>query len=146
MSQVDLDQQAVGYTLKRAASALRAAMDAELRDHALSVPQYACLTLLNQRPGLSNADLARGAFVTRQAMHQLLGGLLTAGLISTTGDGRATRLELTATGAQRLTAAAAAAADIEERMLAPLDAEQRARLQSDLDACARALTPSIPDP
>lgn len=146
MSQVDLDQQAVGYTLKRAASALRAAMDAELRDHGLSVPQYACLKLLSQRPGLSNADVARGAFVTRQAMHQLLGGLLTAGLISTTGDGRGTRLTLTATGARRLTAASAAVADIEERMLAPLDAEQRARLRTDLDACARALNPGLPDP
>jgi len=64
VSHVDLDQ-AVGYTLKRAASALRAAMDAELRSHGLSVPQYACLKLLSQRPGLSNAELARGAFVTR---------------------------------------------------------------------------------
>jgi hypothetical protein len=31
-------------------------------------------------------------------------------------------------------------------MLTPLDPEQRARLQTDLDACARALTPDIPDP
>lgn len=145
MSQVDLDQ-AVGYTLKRAASALRAAMDVELRGHGLSVPQYACLKLLSQRPGLSNADLARGAFVTRQAMHQLLAGLLAAELVSTQGDGRGTRLGLTTRGARRLTAASAAVADIEERMLAPLNTEQRTRLQTDLDTCARALTPTAPGP
>jgi len=65
---VDLEH-SVGYVLKRAVTALRAAMDADLRVHGLSVPQFACLKLLGSRPGLSNADLARGAFVTRQATH-----------------------------------------------------------------------------
>ena len=69
MSQVDLPT-SIGYQLKRASAALRAAMDAELRHCDLSVPQYASLELLAQRPGLTNADLARGVFVTRQATHQ----------------------------------------------------------------------------
>jgi DNA-binding MarR family transcriptional regulator len=138
VSQVDLDQ-AVGYALKRAATALRAAMDAELREHDLSVPQYACLELLAARPGLSNAELARGAFVSRQAMHQLLGGLLATGLVQAVGEGRAQRLSLTPAGERRRAAASAAVAAVEERMLAPLTPAARRRLHADLEACARAL-------
>lgn len=141
MSQVDLEH-AVGYALKRAATALRAAMDAELRAHALSVPQYACLELLAQRPGLSNAELARGAFVSRQAMHQLLGGLRAAGLVTGNGEGRGQRLALTPTGAERLAGASEAVAAVEERMLTSLSAPQRERLHADLTTCADALTPT----
>ena len=64
--------ESVGYTLKQAAAALRTAMDAGLRPLGLSVSQYSCLELLGQRPGLSAAELARGAFVTRQSMNVLL--------------------------------------------------------------------------
>jgi hypothetical protein len=71
---VDIDT-SIGYALKRTATALRTAMEASLRSLGLSVPQYSCLEILSARPGISNADLARGVFVTRQAMHQLLGGL-----------------------------------------------------------------------
>ncbi|MFI0793804.1 MarR family winged helix-turn-helix transcriptional regulator [Micromonospora rubida] len=72
----------VGYALKQAAAALRTAMDVGLRPLGLSVPQYACLELLGQRPGLSAAELARGAFVTRQSMHALLLGLEDRGLLA----------------------------------------------------------------
>ena len=72
--QVDLDR-SVGYILKRAQSALHTALETRLRTHGLSVSQYACLELLAQRPDLSQSELARGAFVTRQAMHQLVAGL-----------------------------------------------------------------------
>jgi DNA-binding MarR family transcriptional regulator len=145
VSQVDLDH-AVGYALKRAATALRAAMDAELRAHELSVPQYVCLELLAQRPGLSNAELARGAFVSRQAMHQLLGGLRAAGLVAGDGEGRGQRLALTAAGAKRLARASEAVAAVEERMLSSLSAPQRDRLHADLSACADALTGTQPTP
>jgi len=49
---------AVGYVLKQAATALRTAMEAVLRPLALTVPQYACLELLGQRPGLTSSELA----------------------------------------------------------------------------------------
>ena len=66
-------------------------MEASLRSFGLSVPQYSCLEILDARPGISNADLARGVFVTRQAMHQLLGGLQEAELVSAGGQGRVQR-------------------------------------------------------
>ncbi len=62
---VELDT-SLGYMLKAAASALHDAMEAVLRPLGMTITHYACLELLAQRPGLSNSELARGAFVTRQ--------------------------------------------------------------------------------
>ena len=138
VDQVDLDT-SVGYALKRTATALRAAMEASLRSLGLSVPQYSCLEILNARPGISNADLARGVFVTRQAMHQLLGGLQEAELVSAGGQGRIQRYSLTLEGKRIVTAASAAVAAVEEQMLSALAPAERRRLHGDLEACTAAL-------
>lgn len=143
MSQVDLNS-SIGYALKRTSWALRGAMDAALRELGLTVPQYACLELLAQRPGLSNAELARGVFVSRQATHQLLSGLTRAGLVAIDGSGRDQRLSLTDHGTRRLTAASAAVAAIEERMLASLSSDQCTALLAGLDTCADALSQAAP--
>lgn len=135
---VDLDT-SIGYALKRTATALRTAMEASLRSFGLSVPQYSCLEILDARPGISNADLARGVFVTRQAMHQLLGGLQEAELVSAGGQGRVQRYSLTPEGQRIIAAASAAVAAVEERMLSGLQPLERQRLQSDLERCTAAL-------
>jgi DNA-binding MarR family transcriptional regulator len=114
-------------------------MEASLRSLGLSVPQYSCLEILTARPGISNADLARGVFVTRQAMHQLLGGLQAADLVSAGGHGRVQRYSLTPEGQQLITAASAAVAGVEEQMLAGLPPSERERLRSDLERCTAAL-------
>jgi DNA-binding MarR family transcriptional regulator len=142
VSQVDLDT-AVGYVLKRATVALRAAMDAALREHNLTVPQYSCLEQLAHRPGLTNTELARGTFVSRQAMHQLLGTLKSLDLVHGDGGGRHEHFTLTDNGGRRLHGASAAVAAVQERMLAPLDPEQRQRLHADLTACADALNQTM---
>jgi DNA-binding MarR family transcriptional regulator len=141
--------QSVGYTLKQAAAALRAAMDAELRPLGLTVPQYACLELLGQRPGLSAAELARGAFVTRQSMHAVLLGLAERGLLAraaTAPQGRALPTELTDAGRQALERASATVAGIERRMTDALTPAARQRLRADLAACAAALGGPQPAP
>lgn len=132
----------VGYALKQAAAALRTAMDAGLRPLGLSVPQYACLELLGQRPGLSAADLARGAFVTRQSMHAVLLGLEERGLLAraaTAPHGRALPTELTDAGRDILVQASRIVATIERRMTAVLPVDERQRLLADLVACTAAL-------
>jgi DNA-binding MarR family transcriptional regulator len=139
VSQIDLDT-AVGYVLKRTTAVLRTAMDAALRDHDLTVPQYSCLEQLAHRPGLTNAELARGTFVSRQAMHQLLGTLRNSGLVRSDGAGRHEHFTLTDHGAECLAGASAAVAAVQERMLATFDSEQRRRLYADLTACADALS------
>jgi len=133
----------VGYVLKQAASALRAAMDMALRPMELSVPQYACLELLGQQPGLSSAELARGVFVTRQSMHGVLRGLHDRGLLTrpdSAPHGRALPTRLTPAGRRRLHAASTAARAVEQQMLTPLPPTAQRRLRDDLATCASTLT------
>ncbi len=134
---------AVGYVLKQAATALRSAMDAALRPLQLTVPQYSCLELLGQQPGLSGSELARGTFVTRQSMNLVLQALQQRGLLSrpTVADhGKALPTELTPAGRRQLQAASIAVRRVEKQMLAPLDQHAQRRLRSDLARCAAALT------
>src|ERR1700744_1217616 len=70
----------LGYRLKAAASPLPSALEAVLRPLGMTITHYSCLELLAQRPGLSNSELARGAFVTRQSMNVLLQALERQGL------------------------------------------------------------------
>ncbi|WP_030914039.1 MarR family winged helix-turn-helix transcriptional regulator [Streptosporangium amethystogenes] len=132
----------VGYRLKRTAAALRGAMDKALREHGLTVPQYACLELLDQQPGLSNAELARGAFVTRQSMNVVLRGLQDAGLIfrpASADHGRALPAHLTAEGRSRLDAARSVVYAIERHMVDTVPQRRLAALLADLDRMAAAL-------
>lgn len=136
-------EEAVGYVLKQAAVALRSAMDAVLRPLDLTVSQYACLEVLGQRPGLSNAELARATFVTRQAMNGVLRGLQDRGLVTrptTAAHGRARPTQLTDAGRQQLHAASTAVRAVERRMTAPLDHADQRRLRDDLASCVAALT------
>lgn len=134
--------ESVGYLLKRAATSLRFAMDAALRPLDLTVPQYACLELLGQRPGLSNAELARGAFVTRQSMNGVLRGLQDRGLVTrpaTAPSGRALPGQLTPAGRRRLRGASAKVRSVEKQMLANFSPAAQYRLCRDLTACIAAL-------
>ena len=77
--------------------------------------------LLAQRPGLSNSELARGAFVTRQSMNVLLQSLERQGLVVRPAQapvGRALPAELTSIRSPRVKAA---------RQLAKRALRQRAR-------------------
>jgi len=133
---------AVGYALKRAATALRAAMDEALRPLELTVPQYSCLEVLAQRPGLSNAELARAVFVTRQSMNLVLRGLQDRGLVaraSSAPHGRALPSRLTPAGRAQLGTASRAVREVEKRMLGALSAADQSRLLRDLVACVDAL-------
>ncbi|HZG91925.1 MAG TPA: MarR family transcriptional regulator [Pseudonocardia sp.] len=143
-------QESVGYVLKQASAALRAGMDAALRPLDLTVPQYVCLELLGQRPGLSNAELARGAFVTRQSMNGVLRGLQDRGLLTrppTAEHGRARPSELTPPGRAQLAVASAAVRAVEKRMFRPLSTDQQRRLREDLAACVDGVAaPTEPPP
>ncbi|WP_166026940.1 MarR family winged helix-turn-helix transcriptional regulator [Streptomyces chilikensis] len=132
----------VGYRLKRTSAALRSAMDRALRDHGLTVPQYSCLELLDEQPGLSNADLARGTFVTRQSANVVLRGLREAGLITRPASaehGRALPVHLTPAGRERLHAARGAVYAIEQRMIGEVAPDRLTALLADLDTMAEAL-------
>ncbi|MFC0546027.1 MarR family winged helix-turn-helix transcriptional regulator [Kutzneria chonburiensis] len=129
MSQDGVDlRTSLGYLLKEASSALRSAMDDVLRPLGMSVTHYSCLELLAQRPGLSNSELARGAFVTRQTMNVLLQALERDGYVTRATAapvGKALPTRLTPRGRRSLEKATVAVRSVEVRMLAGLtEAEQ----------------------
>ena len=130
--------------VKRVQLAFRAALDDALRDRGISAAQYGVLFRLEAQPGLSNAELARAAFVSAQAMQELVAGLEEGGLVVRTDDpdhGRIRRTRLTDEG-RRITVECRAIADqVEARMLAPLDRDERARFADFLGRCAAALGP-----
>jgi len=137
----------VGYLMKEASSALRAAMEAVLRPLGMTVTHYSCLELLAQRPGLSNSELARGAFVTRQSMNVLLQSLEQAGLVSrpeAAPSGRALPTELTPAGRRQVATASAAVRAVEDRMTTDMTPEQQTQLRALLSHCVSALTTSAP--
>jgi len=119
---IDLET-SMGYLLKEASSALRVAMEEVLRPLGMNVTRYACLELLAQRPGLSSAELARGAFVTRQSMNVLLQALEREGYVSRPTEapvGKVLPTTLTPQGRRSLLEATAAVRSIEVRMMAGL--------------------------
>ena len=134
--------EAVGYVLKQAASALRSAMDVALRPLQLTVAQYSCLELLGQRPGLTGSELARATFVTRQSMNLVLQGLQQRGLLSRPAAaelGKTLPSELTTAGRKQLRAASIAVRLVEKQMLSPLNPDAQRQLRKNLAACTAAL-------
>lgn len=132
MSQQDVGvdlQTSMGYLLKEASSALRTAMEEVLRPLGMSVTRYSCLELLAQRPGLSNSELARGAFVTRQSMNVLLRAFEREGFVTRPSEapvGKALPTRLTARGRRRLDKATVAVRSVEVRMLAGMTETEQA--------------------
>jgi len=135
-------EEQVGYVLKQVQQALRAAMDAALRRHGLTTPQYAALSALAEGGALSGAELARRGFVTPQTMNGIVANLEAAGLVERrgdAGDARVLRVALTPAGRARFDECQQVVGAIEERMLSGLRADERPWLLDALRRCATAL-------
>lgn len=101
----------------------------------LTLAQYTALSVLAARPGLSNAQLARRSLVTPQAMNQALANLIDRGLINRRPHptkGRVLSVELTRAGYETLAQLDSAVDEVEDRLLAPLASDERARLLDSL--------------
>jgi DNA-binding MarR family transcriptional regulator len=129
------------YLLKLVQDALRTELDGALAPLALTVPQLAVLSVLSSRPRLSNAELARVAFVKPQSMVPVLQSLESHGWIvrRAAATGRALPAELTADGRDRLTTGRAATAQVEARLLSGLSAADALRLRQFLEHCLESL-------
>src|SRR4051794_36873774 len=138
---VDLET-SLGYLLKQASSALRAAMEEVLRPLGMSVTHYSCLELLAQRPGLSNSELARGAFVTRQSMNVLLQTLERDGDVTRPAEARVGKVlptQLTPRGRRSLERATVAVRSVEVRMLSGLSQDEQSEARRVLQRMIRSL-------
>lgn len=132
----------VGYALKRAQHALRLRVDEALREVGLTTPQYAVLSVLEDSPGLSGAELARMSFVTPQTMNAIVGKLEDAGMIERRPHpehGRVLRTDLTEKGRKLVSGAHEVVEVVEERMLSGFGSDERSRLAKALRDCASSL-------
>jgi len=138
---VDLET-SLGYLLKEASSALHGAMVEVLRPLGMTVTHYSCLELLAQRPGLSNSELARGTFVTRQSMNVLLQALERDGYVTRPAAapvGKVLPARLTPRGRDSLKKATAAVRSVELRMLAGMTAADQSDALRILKSMVRSL-------
>jgi DNA-binding MarR family transcriptional regulator len=131
-----------GYAVKRAQHALRTRMDEALRPLGLTAPQYAVLSAVELDAGISNASLARAAFVTPQTMQGILANLDRDNLLVRTADPahrRILRSELTSRGRRVLARAHQLVSAIEAAMIAAIGVEQAEKVTSLLLCCTKAL-------
>lgn len=133
----------LGYAVKRLQHALRLRMDDALRPAGLTAPQYAILCAVEAEAGLSNARLARAAFVTPQTMQGMLANLERDGVIGRHPDprnGRILRTLLTPLGRETLVRSHRLVAPVEQVMVLSFGRQEADRLALSLTRCAEDLT------
>src|SRR5262245_33947730 len=130
--------QPVGYLLMRVHRALRAMIDDTLRPHGFTMPQVAVMFALGRKSGLSTADLARLAFVTPQAMGEVLSGLQARGYVvrrAHDSHGRIQPAELTPSGVEARNLCHDVLERAERQMLSDLSGDERRMLGTTLERC-----------
>src|ERR1700722_17930529 len=128
----------IGYRLKITQHLLRQRLDAELSVIGITAPQNAALLAIADNPRISNASLARAAFITPQTMHAILVNLERAGLIVRSPHlvhGRIVMTELTEAGRKAVQAGAIAAEEVERQLLSGLSPQEAKLLGSLLRRC-----------
>jgi DNA-binding MarR family transcriptional regulator len=132
----------IGYLLRQATAAVRAAHDMALAQAHLTTPQFLVLNLLDAYPGASGAELARTAQLTPQTMNLIVRKLERDRLVERIEHethGRVLRLKLTGKGTERLRLAKTLSGKIERRILALVDSTTERKLRRWLVDVALAL-------
>jgi len=122
----------LGFLLYRVVAALRPQVAAELKPLALSLPEFVCMRILSNHPGLTSAELARGTNVSAQAANQVLHALEERGALTrpaSTPSGRAMPAQLTRRGKALLKRADAAVHAADQRILGRLTADEQRQLK-----------------
>ena len=140
----------ISYVIARLERAIRRSINELVKPYDLTTLQYTTLSVLRRqgRP-LSNAQLARRAYMTPQAMSEVIEALERKGLIERTAHPNHRRVYpavLTDEGARVLALCDAEVETFEQAMLQDLDESQRAALADGLTAAVRALGAGLPQP
>ncbi len=122
----------LGYLVRQANVAVRAAMEKALADIDATPAQFAVLTMIVAYPGVSGAELARLTFLTPQTINVIVRNLVRGGTIEKTAHavhGRVLRLTATAKGQALLKRCRARVQEVEGRIagLAGKDEEKAVR-------------------
>lgn len=130
------------YVVFRLHRAMSRAFETVTLRHRLTQPELvACLVLAEGQP-LSNAELARRTFVTAQASHEVVAGLLERGLVDRENHQTNKRIRLvflTELGWSVVRTCRAELDELEERILAHHSAEQHRTLLPSLLRAAETL-------
>jgi len=133
----DYENQPLGYLLYQAVATLRPRVTAELRPLGIGLPEFVCMRNLSIWPEQSNAELARRASVSPQAMNMVLRGLEELGVITrpvSVSSGKALPARLTRKGHALLKRAEAAVQAADELLLSKLSPTERGELKRLLHA------------
>ena len=133
----------LGYLVRQAHVAVRAAMDKALAELDVTSPQFVVLTMIGAYPGLSGADLARLTFLTPQTINLIVGNLVKAGAVEKSADpahGRILRLQATAEGEALLKRCKARVQEVEEQIAGLVGREEEKVVRRWLAAVGAKLT------
>jgi DNA-binding MarR family transcriptional regulator len=130
------------YTIGRLDRVVRRELSERLAPLGLSWPQYTTLSVLDAKPGLSNAQLARRAMISPQAMSEVTTSLermrLLERRVSPTNN-RILRARLTARGRRLLADCETRVDELERQMLAGISDEESRRVMEAIRSCVRHL-------
>ncbi|MET9467968.1 MarR family transcriptional regulator [Streptomyces sp. NPDC006544] len=135
-------EERIGSHVKRAEQALLGAKNAAVKPAAVTVPQYAALLWLSEKPGISAAALARLCGVTPPTMNTVLKNLQERGLIERTPHElhrNVLETRLTDEGRSVMEVADAAAVSVERRLASAFSAQEREQLVRLLGRCVEVL-------
>lgn len=130
------------YLLGRVDHGVRRQLAKRVARWELSVAQFTTLSVLRARPGLSNAQLARRALCSPQAINGVLADLERRGLIQRRADPshrRILRARLTSRGAKLIGAAEASVNELQEELLDGVSEADREVLARTLLHCMERL-------
>ena len=133
----------ISYVVARLERAVRAGIAERVAPYDLTTLQYTALSILGRRgEPLSNAQLARRAYMTPQSMSEVIEALEGKGLIRRDSHPRHRRVlpaTLTAKGRRVLAACERAVDEFEDEMLAGLGPRERDALLETLKQAVRSL-------
>jgi DNA-binding MarR family transcriptional regulator len=138
----------ISYIVARLERAVRSAIAERVRPYGLTTLQYTTLSVLKRHgEPLSNAQLARRAYMTPQAISEVIDALVAKGLIKRNSHpdyGRRLPATLTAKGRRVLAECEEAVEAMEDIMLSDLSARERAAFRKALKSAVRALGAGFP--
>lgn len=123
-----IDEEPLGYLLRRVEIALRPEVSAALRPLELTLAEFVCMRMLSKNPGMTSAQLARQGNVTPQAMNTVLRRLEELGAVTrpaSAASGRSLPATLTTDGGGLLKRAVAAVHRADAHLLAKLSGAQQ---------------------
>jgi DNA-binding MarR family transcriptional regulator len=136
------------YLVGRLDRVVRRTIDDVVKSHGLSVNQYTTLSVLENRSGLSNAQLARRSLVSPQSANEVLLSLEQRGLVRRRAHpdhGRILQTRLTAKGRRTLAACDQHVREVEAGMVKGLARAERVEFRELLLNCIHALHGGLED-